>query len=219
MQAHAWTEVYFEGYGWLPFEATPPFRSTFYTADVQSNVNVSPYYDPSYNYYMEMMERYYRHGSTGYTNPGRTAEEPGLETGSVVLIILLTVGALFLLLLAFNAVRSKFRLFVLASLPPRASILRHYNYYIGLLKLAGFGIQPAETPNQYSVRIERLLYFSPVRFKDITDIFVRVRYSAHDATENEKKLFTEFNAGILNEIKASLGGLKYFILKYILGRI
>src|SRR5690606_3767687 len=120
----------------------------------------------------------------------------------VVIIVLLVIGASFLLLLAFNAVRSKFRLFVLASLPARTSILRHYNYYIGLLKLAGFGIQPAETPYQYSVRIDRLLYFSPVRFRDITDVFVRIRYSTYDATENDKKLFTEFNAGSLNEISA-----------------
>jgi transglutaminase-like putative cysteine protease len=219
LQAHAWTEIYFEGFGWLPFEPTPPFRSTFYTADIQKNVNVSPNYDPSYNYYMEMMERYYRRDNSGYTSPGRIVEEPGPETGSVVIIVLLVIGASFLLLLAFNAVRSKFRLFVLASLPARTSILRHYNYYIGLLKLAGFGIQPAETPYQYSVRIDRLLYFSPVRFRDITDVFVRIRYSTYDATENEKKLFTEFNAGILNEIRASMGSLKYFVLKYILGRM
>jgi len=219
MQAHAWTEIYFEGFGWLPFEPTPPFRSTFYTADVQKNVNVSPNYGPSYNDYMEMMERYYRRGNSGYAAPGRITEEPEPEKGSVVIIILFTIGALFLLLLAFNAVRSKIRLFVLSSLPPRTSILRHYNYYIGLLKLAGFGIQPAETPYQYSVRIDRLLYFSPVRFKDITDIFVRIRYSTHDATENEKQLFTEFCTGFLNEMRASMGSLKYFMLKYILGRI
>ncbi|MGI6669306.1 MAG: transglutaminase-like domain-containing protein [Acetivibrionales bacterium] len=30
MQAHAWVEIYFEGYGWLPFEPTSPFRSRFY---------------------------------------------------------------------------------------------------------------------------------------------------------------------------------------------
>ena len=35
----------------------------------------------------------------------------------------------------------------------------------------------------------------------------------------KKQLFTEFNPGFLNEIKISMGKLKYFTQKYILGRI
>ncbi len=53
-QAHAWTEVYFEGYGWLPFEATSPFRSGFYSdpeaAAVYSGDLTS---NPAYEDYME----------------------------------------------------------------------------------------------------------------------------------------------------------------------
>lgn len=219
MQAHAWTEVYFEGYGWLPFEATPPFRSAYYTADLHENVNLSPYYNPSYEDYMEMMRRYYSQGSGGFTNPGTYRDNTDPEPGIIVLWALCIIGCLFLLLITVNAVRSKVRLFRLAVLPPRTSILKHYDYYIGLLKLAGFGIEPAETPYQYSARIDKLLFFSPVRFKAITDIFVRIRYSTHDATDKEKRLFTEFNAGFLSEIKVSMGKMKYFALKYILGRI
>jgi len=33
--AHAWTEVYFPGYGWVPFDATPGWTPSPYTAPVQ----------------------------------------------------------------------------------------------------------------------------------------------------------------------------------------
>lgn len=220
MQAHAWTEIYFEGYGWLPFEPTPPFRNAFYATDVQEHVYVSPGYNPAYDDYMEMMKRYYSGETSGINaDPGTFTGRSRPMPGTVVLWVVLVTGSLFLLLLAFNAVRSKVRLFRFASMPPGSSVIRHYNYYIGLLNLAGFGIKPSETPYQYAARIDKLLFFSPVRFKNITDIFVRTRYSRHDATEQEKQLFTEFNPGFLNEIKISMGKLKYFTQKYILGRI
>ncbi|HEY8349713.1 MAG TPA: transglutaminase domain-containing protein [Clostridia bacterium] len=219
LQAHAWTEIYFEGYGWLPFEPTPPFRSAYYTVDLHENVNLSQYYNPAYEDYMEMMKRYYTQGGSGFTNPGTYRDNADPEPDMIVLWTLCVIGCLFLLLVIVNAVRSKVRLFRLAALPPRTSILKHYDYYIGLLKLAGFAIEPAETPYQYSARIDKLLFFSPVRFKAITDIFVKIRYSTHDATDKEKRLFTEFNAGFLSEIKVSMGKMKYFAFKYILGRI
>lgn len=219
MQAHAWTEIYFEGYGWLPFEPTPPFRNTYYAVEIQEYVNISPYYNPAYDYYMEMMKRFYSQDPTRITDPFPVYTQRGLNVADIVTKALLVVGILFVLLLAFNAVRSKLRLFRLRMMGPGASVIGHYDYYIKSLKIIGLGIDPAETPYHYSARIDKLLYFSPVRFRQITDIFVKVRYSNHGATEKEKQLFTEFNPGFLNEIRLSMGSLKYFALKYILGRI
>jgi transglutaminase-like putative cysteine protease len=219
MQAHAWTEIYFEGFGWLPFEPTPPFRNVYYTVDVQQYVNISPNYNAAYDYYMEMMRRFYSQDPTRIREPFPVYTRKGPDLADIATKALIAVGALFILLLTFNAVRSKLRLFRLTTLAPGASVIGHYDYYIKSLKIIGFGIEPAETPYQYSARIDKLLYFSPVRFRHITDIFVKVRYSSHGATENEKQLFTEFNPGFLTEIRLSMGSLKYFVLKYILGRI
>lgn len=220
IQAHAWTEIYFEGYGWLPFEPTAPFRSTFYKSDKPEQVSYSTGYSPSYEDYMAMMMKYYGQGAaTGAA---------GFETGSVrskpswntaVIISVSAVIGMFALLILFNVFQSKFRLFKLAVLPARESVVRHYEYYLRILRLTGFELKPSETPHQYSDRIDGLLYFRPVSFKAITDIFVRARYSMHDVTENEKQQFVNFVPVFLEEIKKDMGKVKYFTLKYILGRI
>ena len=219
MQAHAWVEIYFEGYGWLPFEPTAPFRSNFYaTADLNNDVTYSDNYGSSYADYMEeLMKRYSQQGG-GYVNfgPDTTVKGP-----SAVIIVLFSFAGLLLLTIALlitNIVRNRLRLYKIFSLPANECVLSFYEYYVNVLGFEGFGLLPSETPSQYSSRIDGLMYFSPVRFKVITDIFIKSRYSTENATENEKQLFCDFHAGFLSEIKISMGKFKYFALKYLLGK-
>ena len=128
MQAHAWTEIYFEGFGWLPFEPTPPFRSAFYSVGIQEHVQVSPSYNPAYNDYMEMMRRYYtQFGSGGFTGPVAPGGQGSrLMLGVIALWAALAAAALFVLLLIFNAVRANCG-FRLSAMPPRSSVIKHYS--------------------------------------------------------------------------------------------
>jgi len=219
MQAHAWVEIYFEGYGWLPFEPTAPFRSNFYAApDMDSNVTFSDNYGSSYADYMEeLMKRYAQQGG-GYVDfgPDTTTKGP-----SAVIIVLSTFAGLILLAIALlltNIVRYRLRLYKIFNLPANECVLSFYDYYVNVLGLQSFGLLPSETPFQYSSRIDGLMFFSPVRFKVITDIFVKSRYSTDNATENEKQLICDFHSGFLSEIKINMGKFKYFAMKYLLGK-
>lgn len=220
MQAHAWVEIYFEGYGWLPFEPTPPFRSAFYTVQVPEQVSYGTGYDPAYQDYMDMMMKYYSDMYSGGTIDIVPVErEEGLPVQVIILICVGSLTALLLLLILFNMIRSKIKIFRIINLPARDCILRSYEYYLKVLKLHGLGLTPSETPCQYSERIDSALFFSPVRFKAITDIFVKSRYSQNDISEKEKLLYSDFYPGFLSEIRINMGKFKYFVYKYILGRI
>jgi len=217
MQAHAWVEIYFEGYGWLPFEPTSPFRSNFYAYDIPEAV-LSANYNAYYDDYMEMMERY----SNNYGNMSGYEEIKVQKGPSAISIILLGIAAvllLFGLVILFNILKSRFRLYKLTSLPAKDCILQFYDYYVRVLNLLHLGLRPSETPFQYCERIDSQMYFSPVRFKVITDIFVKSRYSLEEASEQEKQLITDFQPGFLKEIKSSMGKLKYFVYKYLLNKL
>ena len=220
MQAHAWVEIYFEGYGWLPFEPTSPFRSAFYTVQVPEQVSYSSGYDPSYQDYMEMMMKYYSQMNTGGTIDIDMVEaEEGPSTSNIILICTASFAAFLILLMLFNILRSKIRIFRILNLPIRDCILRSYDYYLKVLKLHGLALMPSETPHQYSERIDSALFFSPVRFKAVTDIFVKSRYSQNEISEKERLLYSDFYPGFLSEIKINMGKFKYFLFRYILGRI
>lgn len=219
MQAHAWVEIYFEGYGWLPFEPTAPFRSNFYaTTDLNDDVIYSDNYGSSYADYMEELMRRYAQQGGGYVDLGPDTAKAG---PSAVIIILYTLAGLVLLIIALlitNIIRSRLRLYKMINLPANECVLRFYDYFVNILGLQGLGLLPSETPFQFSSRIDSNMFFSPVRFKVITDIFVKSRYSTENATENEKQLFCDFHPGFLSEIKINMGKFKYFMLKYLLGK-
>lgn len=219
MQAHAWVEIYFEGYGWLPFEPTAPFRSNFYASSgLDSDVTYSDNYGSSYADYMEeLMKRYAQQGG-GYMNFGPDTAAKGPTTAIIVLCTFAGLAILIIGLLLTNIVRNRLRLYKLINLPANECVLRFYDYYADVLKLQGLGLLPSETPFQFSARIDTNMFFSPVRFKVITDIFVKSRYSTENATENEKQLFCDFHQGFLSEIKINMGKFKYFALKYLLGK-
>ncbi|MGE5614227.1 MAG: transglutaminase-like domain-containing protein [Bacillota bacterium] len=217
MQAHAWVEIYLEGYGWLPFEPTPPFRTSFYETRIV-NENFSSNYDAAYQDYVDMMMRQ-AGGQDGYTDTGGiTTTEDGL---SVTFLVIIGIGIFILLpaaLLLVNMFRSKLYFYRMINLSMKESVTKLYEYYVKMLDLGGYSYFPAETPSLYAERIDSNVYFGPVKFKAITDVFLKARYSLHEPSENEKQLVASFNPEFQKAVKADMGKLKYFVMKYILGR-
>lgn len=217
MQAHAWVEIYFEGYGWLPFEPTSPFRSDFYTNDLPEGI-LSTEYNPSYFDYMEMMELYAnQHRNSSDFDYIEVQKGP-----SAIVIILVSFSGVLILfgfILLISIMISRFKLYKMVTLPAKDCILKFYEYYEKVLSLESLGLQPSETPFQHSSRIDSQMFFSPVKFKVITDIFVRSRYSLEEATEKEKQLICDFRLGFLSEMKTGMGKFKYFVYKYLLNKL
>lgn len=218
MQAHAWVEVYFEGYGWLPFEPTSPFRSNFYS-DKDIEASISGDYNSAYEDYMEIIKRYSRGDNSTGIDLVPDVEEQKSRWLLISSIAFGAVALIFLLILSVNLLRSKLRLYMIINLPPRECVLKLYDYFIRILSLQGLGLQGGETPFQYSRRIDGFMFFSPVKFKVITDIFVKCRYGLYDANEKEKQLISDFRHSLMSETKINMGKSKFFLLKCILGKI
>lgn len=222
MQAHAWVEIYFEGYGWLPFEPTSPFRSSFYSTR-SSDVSYGTGYDSSYLDYMEMMERYANQDFGQFDYYAHKSEAPPTTT-----IILIAIGSLAILLVSlifFNKISSRYKLYKLTNLSVKDCILCFYNYYEKVLAYQGLGLKPSETPSEYSDRVDSRMYFGSVRFRSITDIFVKYRYGPDVAVEDnkvgekEKKLVCDFYTDFTKAIKGDMGKFKYGVYRYLLNKL
>ncbi len=218
MQAHAWVEIYFEGYGWLPFEPTSPFRSEFYSTFTSDDVAYSGDYSPAYDDYMEMMARYGNMTPSMPTNLNLTGHENTIKPRVVLAFAALFIVALFMILLLFNAIRRKYRLYKMFNLPAKQCVLKLYSYYVSALSFEGISYTPAETPLQYSQRVDEILLLKPVKFDAITDVFIRARYSSRIPTDDEKKLICDFYESFIKELKKSMGKFKFFFYKVVLCR-
>ena len=239
-QAHAWAEVYFEGFGWIPFEPTSPSVSAFYSNKNETGVFTQEFLDdPSMQDYITDLAEYGDTAAGIDTSPVETKGWlPSNEviTWSAFALILL----ILFILISFNFIKNNFLLFKSARMQPKNSVLSMYNYYLRLLSAQRLIIMPGETPLQYSGRIDSYFIFTMVRkiriktdcwsridsyftfttysFKAVTDIFVKARYSLNEIDNEEKKFVYRFYKVLDHKTKNNLGKFMYFVYKYILGR-
>lgn len=245
--AHAWVEVYFEGIGWVPFEPTAPFVSGFYNdrqAEGGAVLSESFYEDPFYLEYLEMLEMY-DPSITSRLVSEVINEESQVQESNTKLFFTFTIIVLAVLLsqiLVINSLRNKYLFKKIKKMPPKDAILALMKQYIHILSIQGLHVLPGETPSEYAERVSRYLIsekfgnnekeniygkriskldvlYKNTMFSKIMDIFIKARYSNAEITQNQKETVMAYYETLLVESKENLGIFKYFIYRYILGRI
>jgi hypothetical protein len=211
--AHAWVEVYFEGFGWLTFEPTSVYANTMNYRNDEISAAASDFsYDSIFE---DLRERYEpRDDLTDYVPNYQRKEIPGTSLLMISFIIAgLIAGALVLNLSAVFLDTLK-----IMWLKPGKKVLKIYELMIKWFSLAGNTIKPGETAGDFSRRIGSIYYFSSSSFELVTKVFVKVRYGNEEVSAEEikmlQKFLTELKKTILNDI-----GIKRFIplRKIILG--
>ncbi len=216
-KAHAWVEVYFEGFGWLPFEPTASFDESFY--DNRKTSESSNGFDP----FSGDSEKGRAPSSVTKGDGDGQADAGSADKKNYMWFILLVAIFLILLILfvlvSANTIKGYLRISKFRKLPPRESIIASYNYYLNMLSLAGLAILPGETPFIYSGRVDRSLLSSTTSFQSITEIFVLARYSQNTLDEKEKDCVNLYLYELSEKVKGEMGVVKYIIYKLILGKI
>jgi transglutaminase-like putative cysteine protease len=184
LDAHAWVEAYFPGYGWIEFEPTPsqaPFlrvdsdvtgAGTFPGDTGDQTIN-----DPD-------NPRNKRGDGEGL---GQTSLDPGGDTGAAgtselrrfdpVPVIILLAGLLLLLLLGFARFQLRFRGHApIDSAWGKARLLASY---------AGYHPDPAQTAYEYAAMLGTAVPDAKSPIQDIAEARVRDRYTFAGATDED----------------------------------
>jgi len=211
--AHAWVEVYLEGFGWLTIEATPAYLGTppdpVPTSNVPAHILDGSWMDQAGERVgdPELMD--------GYIDAARAAAEAaaaraasgggigaiGGVAGAVAnqiavnwVLILLVVLVLVLLTLLL----SRFWVVVLSlarvqKQSPDQQVIAYFGGILDIVTYYTSPLIPGETPFAYGKHKGKRFAFhsDSVFFKDLIALYYRAKYSPHQITENESALMEE----------------------------
>lgn len=226
-QAHAWVEVYFEGFGWIPFEPTAPFAANMYSnRDVPVNISDNMQSN-EYDEYMDMINQYRNdkpessEDTDNNLNTDTTLEDKSDSKISTFAIIFIIIGVLLAaavcVLVIFQTYRHKRFVNAIMNSDPNNAILIAYYYILDILRYSKLTIKAGETPLEFGLRVERSLYFGG--FLPITDYFISARYSKVNLPEEAKKDMLEFIDTLVRYTYKQLTKPQIIINKYILGKM
>jgi len=245
--AHAWVEVYFEGFGWIPFEPTAPFTSSFYMSDNYGG-SLSPDFmeDPYYLEYLMMLEEYESMGMENIIISGRMPQDefelPSYNYKTLAMIFAILILALIISIIIFNVIKSKVFINTIIKTEPKESVINMTKFYFKILNSIGFKIQNNETPMEYVKRVEEKFAYEKYKFENesfenfkvrvgnpgilskhsglisVAEIYQVARYSKEQINSEQKNKVLEYYPKILAEAKDTLGFAKYFAYRYLLGK-
>ena len=225
--AHAWPEVYFEGYGWVRFEPTP--SSGLPHSGYQDSPNlptvsgggswpdVETPQAPNDSTY-EAPNVSTPSGSTGGSQQQPVEEQESLSgwiwVGLVVLLIVLSVVArvTFVRLRRSQVNKNKNNAFV----------IYRFNVLLRYLMLLGFELKETETALQFAHRIQG--YYTKIEYERellrlAVAAFTKARYSTEELTEIEIEVLEKLIHRIDRRMRDDLGKWKYWFYRYILVKI
>jgi len=181
--AHAWTQIYFAGYGWVNFEPSATF-STFsrpIKASGTPGTTVSP---SGSNTTGTKLHNPNEPQDTGLSDPG-LAGTGGSSTASQIrqsvgIVLLILVGFILVGLVYFGIWWR--RLFRGLSLPAQA-----YGRVGMLASWAGISMRRSQTPREYMLALASVAPEDAVTFERLGDIYARERWADRDGPDHPDK--------------------------------
>lgn len=196
--AHAWVEVYFEGFGWLVFEPTTIYAGTMDYRTVSSSFSG----DTSMSY-MDMIERYRQSQSSGQYVHSDIDPIEKTEKNNYFILFCIIAGSIVFGCIIINLAIVFAKEIRLRRNKKEKIVLIRYNRMFNWLSLIGYKLNPGESPGEFAVRIDNDYNLSH-SFVKITEIFSKVRYGKKSVTTEEadmvKRTYSELKKKVLKEI-------------------
>ena len=215
LTAHAWSEVYFEGIGWLPFDpltwdTDAPLNETT-GEDEASNTAPTPQPTPS------PQDRPTEKAPT---------EEAGDDSSENTLLVLLISGLFALALLglyrlalrmgpkrvakawAYEAICRRFD-------NPSTQLDAIYNDTLKLLALQGLTVRPHETLATFPQRIDRIVKLDGTKLEDIAKVMTIQHFAETPPKDDDIKQACQYHSKLETQTLEILGKRKYLFKRVL----
>lgn len=173
--AHSWVELYFPGYGWIPFEATSGFTLPSITPSETSPLP-------------EIITDPATDGATGETEatPAKSGSRPYIIAAIVAAVVALAGAAGWLFRKRLMVWAKKSRLLgVKRSYNPEQRIVSEYARMLRAYRRRGVPIYDYETARETIERLKRKDVWLSKDLDDLLELFEKAKYSPRRVTPEE----------------------------------
>ncbi len=228
-QAHAWVEVYFPGWGWMPFEPTPGRTNavSYISADPScpecgENGGGAPEGPGavvgSGTSQRERVENDPRLGGPrGATGPSGTIDiaddRPFISARMALLLGAIVAGLVLLLVPPVRALRRRVRLRRAAD-EPRRLILETYEVFTERAAGLGLGRGAGETLDEYRRKVLETGYLSNGHLDRLTKLASAAAYSHHEPDDEQARDAGTAAETAIREIRQAVGPATWFVGLY-----
>ncbi|MGI6264902.1 MAG: transglutaminase-like domain-containing protein [Acutalibacteraceae bacterium] len=215
--AHAWTECYFEGLGWVAFDPTADSQYANLTPDVE-------YIETTETATTTSGTKFNDTGPTG-TNTSAVVDKSGEGTPAWVIHTTITVLAVLLLVALTVLTLRRLRYSETAYLPERVQKKYpepgdqadfYYTDIVRQLKLLHYVPQNRETMKQFAQRVELGVGLEPDAMRQVFDVMMRWRYGKIAPTEEEVALVETAHEHLEKRVYDKFNRAHYFIRRRLM---
>jgi hypothetical protein len=225
--AHAWVEIYFEGYGWKLFEPTPTYS---FINPAENDAREDPHEPDDRERPIFIWDEPWddEDDDDFLFLPPRTGNQPPPpESGGVLGLLLYFIAAVSAFLLmgagytAARAMMVKSHLKKLRKTTNNAAASGYFKLILKYAKYRDFAILGHETPYAYADRIgEKLFFNNETSFmKDLAYVFTKSQYSGREVSDGERSLMARAYREFLGRVRSEMNWLRWVVLRYTLGAV
>jgi transglutaminase-like putative cysteine protease len=228
-RAHAWVEVYFPGWGWMPFEPTPGRTNAVSYVSVPDDACPGPNCPEgptgeagTPTGVREAIDRAFENdpritgprGAVGDPGTIEIAEEaPLISARMAILLAAIGVGLVVSLVPPLRALRRRARL-RRAAAEPRRLILATYEVFTERAAGLGLGRAPGETLEEYRRKVTDTGYLSNGHLDRLTTLATAAAYSPHELREEQAREAGDAADTAIREIRRAVGPATWFVGLY-----
>jgi hypothetical protein len=237
-EAHAWVEIYFEGYGWKRFEPTSSYQgwgAALGGADGSLSGEHVVGAGRSQSYYDMMMRRFGQNddeynmrgqggGAVSFIDTGGAAGGGGMGAALLARVIAAVAAAVLAVaaITAFALRRAKRarRLALFAGGEPREAVAGMLFHYCAMLRWIERGIEQTETLPQYAARVDESLSIEGGGgLSSVTGVFERLCYSDGGLTEDDRSQVSALYPRLVGLVEQNMNKLAFRFRRDILSDV
>jgi len=231
MMAHAWVEVYMEGFGWLIVEATAPYAFFIDPGLPPPTGGINP--DWHMNEWWNWWDDYYYLNGWGDDFTGGTFSSLPEGTGGdapaargafslarMRLFTLIGLGVIFGLIIAFIVMRYAqvaIRARRVRKLPVNQQVGVYFKGILDITSHCTSAKDLTETPYAYGQRMGRRFAFKSdsVLLRDLVNLYYKARYGSSELTEAERSLMEDSYHDMIHYLWLENNRPNFYYLRYI----